>query len=345
MPAPAVHALTIPQWGMEGNKAPNTPGAAVAATKKMAVKDFLIRPTDEIVRDAILKGLLIGNRGDELIVARGTEWEVPETPLVFDEFHYWLAMLIRGTGSVVVGPPITWTFTLDPLVLNGRDLRTIEARLTDGSNNSDWELTGAYLTELEVIAAANQPVKFTARGAARRLVTSTLTAALTLPGIVEIPSALTRVQIDSTWAARGSTQVASQVMGWRFKMSSGIFGQMTMDQRTDLDYTVAVINPDNVRWSVEIDLKANLNTGQWQTEKTAAEAGTLRAVVLHGAITVGGVNYDFKIQALAKYTLASVFPEGRENGEVTAKLVLEGSTDNTNALAVILQNNTSAAIA
>jgi len=342
MPGPIIHALSLPQWGLEGTTAPNQPGAAVAATKKMAVKDFLIRPTDAIARDQILKGLALANRGNEVITERGTEWEVPETPLVFDEFHYWQGLAIVRPTKTGAGP-FVWTSTLDPTTIQAHDLRTIELRLNDGTNQLDWEVPACFLQEIEIIGAAGQPVRFRAKGAGRRLQPSTLTPALALFPIVEVPMALTTVRIDPTWANRGVSPVSGQVTGWRFKFNTGLQGQMTADARSDQDFTVVILNPDDVKWSCEIDLKANLNTGQWQTEKTAAEAGALRAVEIRADIT-SGIAYQLKLQALMKYTAASVFPEGRENGEVMAKLVLESSTDDANALAMIVQNNITAAI-
>lgn len=347
---PIIHALSLPQWGLESVKAPGTPGAAVAATKKMAVKDFLIRPQDNIFRDgAPLNGMLIGNRGGEVTMSRGVEWEVPSTPLFLDEMQYWLAMAVVGGVAATGAGPYVWTYTLNPLAIGaGRDMRTIELRMSDGTNNSDWEIPACMLQEIEWVGAPNQLVTFSARGIGRRLQPSTLTPALAMFPLNGISTALTSVFIDSTWANRGVTQVAGQVVGWRFKLMTGLFGQRTLDARTDLDYALAMLNPENVHWEIELDVKALASSAIWQTEKTQAEAmpgGGLRAVEIRGDITIGAVAYQFKIQALAKHTAASVFPVERQDGEVMGKLVLEGSTDLTNALAIIVQNNQNAAVA
>lgn len=347
---PIIHALSLPQWGLESVKAPGTPGAAVAATKKMAVKDFLIRPIDDIFRDgAPLNGMLIGNRGGEVTMVRGVEWEVPSTPLFLDEMQYWLAMAILGGVTPTGAGPFVWTYTLSPLALGaGRDLRTIELRMSDGVSNSDWEVPACMLQEIEWVGAANQLVSFSARGVGRRLATSTLTAALTMFPLNGISTALTSVYINDTWATRGTTQVAGQVVGWRFKLMTGLFGQRTLDARTDLDFALAMLNPENVRWEIELDVKALASSAIWQTEKTQAETmpgGGLRAVEIRGDITISAIAYQVKWQALCKHTAASVFPVDRQDGEVMGKLVLEGSTDLTNALAIIVQNNQNAAIA
>lgn len=341
MAGPIIHSKSLPQWGLESVKAPGTPGAAVAATKKMAVKDFLIKPTDSISRDeSPLKGMVIANTGGEIVVARGVDWEVPETPFFFDEAHYWAAMAILG-GVAVAGN--TWLYTLDPLSYGaGRDMRTIELRMSDGPNNSDWEIPACFLTEIEYSGSVNAPVRFSAKGKGRRLQTSALTAALAMFPLVGAGSPLSKVYIDPSWATRGTTQVVGQIIGWRFKLQTGLMDQFTTDGRTDLDYVVAVLNPEEVKWTIEMDFKALGTSAIWMTEKTAAEAGTLRAIEIRLDNTG---TYQAKFQALVKHSAASVFPAERQNGEVTGKFVFEGSTDDSSALAISILNTITAAVA
>lgn len=341
MPGPMIQALSLPQWGLESVKAPGTPGAAVAATKKMAVKDFLISPTDSISRSEVpLKSMVIANTGGEVVMARGTDFEVPETPFFFDEGHYWAAMAIVG-GVAVAGS--TWIYTLNPLSPGvGRDLRTIELGLGDGTNTSDWKIPACFLTEINYIGSPNQPTRFSAKGQGRRLQTATRTAALSMFPTVGAGSGLSKVFIDPSWANRGTTQVVGQITGWKFHLETGLFGQATIDGRTDQDYVIAVLNPDNVKWTIEMDYKALGTAAIWQTEKTAAEAGTLRAVEIRLDNTA---TYQAKFQALVKHSAASVFPNVRSNGEVMGKFVFEGSTDDTNALAIAITNTIVAAVA
>jgi hypothetical protein len=263
--------------------------------------------------------------------------------------HYWYAMAIVGGVAVVGSAPGVWTYTLNPLVLGTRDMRTIEFGMGDGvAATTDWEIPAAMLTEIEWTAAANSLVQFSARGMGRRLQTSTRTGALTAFPTSGISAALTKVYINDTWAARGTTQVTGQVTAWRFKIMTGLYGQSALDGRTDLDYVLAALNPDNVRWECEIDVKALASSAIWQQEKTAAETlpgGQLRAVEIRGEITISAVACNFKLQGMMKHTKASVFPTGRQDGEVMGKLVMEGSTDGTNALAAIVSNNQTAVVA
>lgn len=339
---PAIHAMSVPQWGLEASTAPGAPGSPVAATKKMAVKDFLIKPTDTVVRESVLKGLSIANRGNEVIGERGCDWEVPETPLIFNEFHYWEGMAIVGPTKTGAGP-FVWTAKHDPTIVQAKHLRTMELRYNDGTNSVDAEINACFLKELEISGSANDVIKYRAAGSSRRIQASTLTAGQSLPVIQEVPMALSKVYIDSTWANLGTTQVTGQIVGWRWKLNTGLFGQNTADARSDQDYSVILLNPDDLRWTLEIDVKANLNTGQWQTEKTAAEGLTLRAVRIQASIT-GVEADDIKIDGLYKYTMGSLFPTDRNNGEVMCKLSLEGSTDDTNSFSLAVTNGVTSAI-
>lgn len=344
MPGPAIQAVTTPQWGLEANTAPGAPSAIVVATKKLAAQDMLIKPTDTVIREPLLKGLAMKNRGNEVIGERGLDWEVPETPLIFDEFHYWEGMAIVGPTKTGAGP-FVWTATHTPATIQARHLRSFEYDYFDGTNHVAQKFGAGYLRELEIIGAANSVVKYRAAGSGRRIqAMSPITPALSLPAIQEVPMALSKVFIDSAWGSLGSTQITGQIVGWRWKLNTGLFDQNTADGRSDQDFSVVVLDPEELVWTLEIDVKANLNTGQWQTEKTAAEALTLRAVRIQASIT-GAVAYDLKIDGLYKYTLGSVFPQDRNNGEVMCKLALEASTDDTNTFALTTTNNVTAAIA
>lgn len=343
-----IHALSAVQWGLEANTAPTAisgPSAAVAATKKVGVKDFLIRVSDELMREDILKGLAISNRGNEVVSFRGVEWEVPESPVYFDELHYWIGMALVRPTKTGAGP-FVWTGTLVPTAVQSRDMRTIEFGMgshVSPGDNSDWEVPACFVKEIEFTGAANGYTMMSLRGEGRRLQPSTRTPALSFFPTVAAPVSLSSVRIDSTWAGIGTTAIVGQVIGWRWKFFTGLFSQFTTDGRADQDYNMVLFNPEECKWECEIDVKAALNTGQWQTEKTAAEANTLRAVEIR--LDGPSANFQAKLQGLFKHTKASVFPDGRQDGEITAKLSLEGSTDDTNALAMIVTNNQTAAIA
>lgn len=325
--------LTIFQSGRETTK-----GTAVAATSKFAVEGMVIRPIDEIVRPKIIKGVLLANPGDELAVHRGMEWEFSNTPLIYNQLQQFLAMVYVGGVSPTGTDPYTWTYTRNPLADPALDSRTIEMRQTDGTTPDDVEFAYGMCQSLEISGAENEPLRMAAKGFGRRIQSSTLTAAQALPTVVIPPMALSSVYFDSTWANRGTTQVQGQVLGWKYRIESGVKPLMTADARGDLDFTVDIIDWNDVKLSLELVILATAG-GQWATEKTAAEALTLRAVEVRAVVSASA---SLKLQGLFKHTAGSVFPADIQDGQRICTLSLEGSTDNTNFAAAVLINSAAA---
>lgn len=67
--------------------------------------------------------------------------------------------------------------------------------------------------------------------------------------------------------------------------------------------------------------------GQYDTEKTKAEAQDLRALRIQ---TDGASSRQLKLDALVRHTAGSVFAAGRSNGQDIVVLRFEGTTDGTN---------------
>ena len=325
--------LTIFQSGRETTK-----GTAVAATSKFAVEGMVIRPIDSIVRPKIIKGVLLANPGNELAVQRGMEWEFSNTPLIYDQLQQFLAMTYKGAVAPSAGPPYTWTYTRDPLADPALDSRTFEMRQTDGTTPNDVEFAYGMCQSLEISGAENEPLRMAAKGFGRRIQSSTLTAAQALPTVVIPPMALSSVYIDPTWATRGTTLVSGQVLGWKYRIESGVKPLMTADARSDLDFTVDVIDWNDVKLSLELVILATAS-GQWATEKTAAEALTLRAVEVRAVVSA---NASLKLRGLFRHTAGSVFPADVQDGQRICTLSLEGSTDDTNFAEAILINTAAA---
>jgi hypothetical protein len=314
----------------------STKGTLVPATQRMMVKEFVLTPRVEAERDQeLMKGLLAPG-GDELIFRHGVDWSVPETPVVFDQFMAWLAMAFKGGVAPTGVGPYTWTYLRDITADPNVDARTFEVRETDAATPSDWEFGYAMLKKLTVKFAQGQSVRFTAEGFGRKLQTSTLTA-LSNTAVVQAPNALTKCYIDSTWAGVGGTQVVGQVLGAEFTIETGIDWEETMDARADMDYDHHAVGMPNLSAQIVILTQPS---GQWATEKTAAEAGpggTLRAVQLEAAVSASA---NLKLQGLFKHD-GSVFPDGEQKSQRTATLRLVGTHDGAAMCRAILINNAS----
>ena len=199
---PAITALQTLQWGKE-----TTRGTAVAATSKIAVEGIQFAADDEMARPRLAKGLLTSVPGDETVTRRGTTFSIPETPLVYDQHQHFLLGCVKGgvTSSPGTGAPETWTFlrslTADP----APEARTLERRLSDGTNFIDNEWSYALFSQLRWIYAIDQPLRFSAEGFARRIQSSTLTAGQAMPTIAIPASPLAKIWIDEDGIIRKYT--------------------------------------------------------------------------------------------------------------------------------------------
>lgn len=315
----SIEGLRLFQWGKE-----TTRGTAVAATSKIAVEGIEFEPVDEVSRPKLAKGLLHRNPGSETIIRRGTTSRIPETPVVYDQLQHLLSMSVKG-GVVATGlDPFTWTFARSLTADPAPDAWTIERRLSDGTTNKDNEWAYALLSTLRFLYVRDQPLRFSAEGFARRVQASTLTAALAMPVIEIPPSPLAKVWIDSTWAAIGTTQVSAQVLRADITFHTGLKPLWSLDGRADLDFTTHLLDPSEVGLDAELVL---LVAGQYDTEKTAAEAQTLRGVRLQ---VLGTQTRELTLDMLLKHERGSVFAVGSEDGQDIVTMRLTDSDDGTN---------------
>jgi len=304
-----------------------------AKTIRHVFETLKITPIDELYRPKLVVGVLVANQGGEFAVKRGVEWEVGG-PVMLDQFHYYLGMAVQGVPVMTGTGPYTWTATRNATVDPALKSRSFSYRMTDGTTPSDWKLLYAMAQKLEVTGAENAPITFALNGFARRLQTDgAFTGALSLP-TMDMPSmSQSIVYIDAAWGTP-TAAVAAAVLSWKYTVETGLVPLATADARADLDYMADEIDVGNVKVSAEILLLAKAG-GIWATEKTAAEAGTLRQITILSAIS-GTRSLQFR--ALMKYSAGSLFPDGEKDGLQTVSLKLEGSTDATNFLEMVCKN-------
>lgn len=311
-------------------------GTLVAATSKAAVQRIDFEPTDRFDRPALAKGLLHRHPGSETVIVRGTRVTIPETSLVYDQHHHWLTAGVKGGVTATGIDPYTWTFARSLTADPAPDTWTLERRATDGTTPIDEEWGYFFVTQYKWIYRADQPLRFALQGFARRVQGSTLTAALALPTI-EIPaSPLCKIWIDSTWANLGTTQIVSQVIRADVTFNTGLQPFHSFDGRTDLDFTAYEFNADACGLDVELEAKVG---AQRATEKTAAEAGTLRAMRLQ---VLGTQTREFTLDMLLKHDLATAFKHGVTDGQEAVTWKLVDSDDGTNMFSAKVVNKTNA---
>ena len=324
--------LTLFQWGKE---VITTHGTAVPATEKIAVENIGFTPLDELYRPNLAKGYMLPHSANETPIVRGTTWKVSDQPLTFNQHQRWLSMaIVGGVSAVGVADPWTWTYTRNILADPTPDSFTLERRLSDGTLFNDNEWAYAMLKEISWTFEENQPLKFSAEGFARRIQSSTLTAAQAMP-IIDIPPApLCKVWLDATWATLGTTLLSGQVRQAEVTFKTGFKPIILMDGRTDLDFATHVVDGNEV--GLELELTVLLTKAQYDAQKTAAEAGTLRAVrlLVDGPTVDRSITFDM----LLKYDVPTFFEVDDDEGQVQGVFKMRESTDGTNLFKVIVEN-------
>lgn len=325
---PTVHDLRLFQMGKEATR-----GTAVPATSKAAVPIIDFEPIDVIYRPRLARGLVVRNTGFETPVQRGSKFAIPDCPVNYEQLQNWLSMAITGIAAPTGAGPYVWLFVRNPAADPVPSSWTLERRLTDGATPKDNEWAYCLATKIGFSGKDGEALMFNLDGFARRVQASTLTAALSMPSIEIPPFALSKMFIDATWAGLGGTQVATQVLAWSLEFTTGLKPIFTADARADMDFQAYVFDSADV----QIAFKATcLVAGQYDLEKTAAEAMTLRAVRLQADGTSGR---QLQIDFLAKHTLGSVFKVGEQNGQDIVEFDMQEATDGTNLMQVKLTNN------
>lgn len=328
-------ALSLYQWGRENTAAK---GTGVAATKKMSVYSMAWESLGTVRRPQIQNGIGLDNAGNELVVSHGTRWTA-SGPFVFEEFHRWLEMAIVQCVTPTGADPYVWTYTYDPTLNNLLPSYTIERRITEGSNALDTEINYATLESLTVRGSADGEITYEANGFARRIQSSTLTGALSLPTIVIPPFAASKVYIDPAWASLGSTQLTGDngVLEWEFTIRTGAVPRMSAEARSDLDFAHVVRNLRGAGVDMRIRAMIDTSSGQYATERTAAAAQSLRAVRIQ---FTGASSRDFTFDALMKHTNAEITMVDEVDGAGVFDLNLVSASDLTNAFKATLTNKT-----
>lgn len=309
-----------------------TPGVDLPTTAKFVVEQFNATPSSpEAYRPKLARGLMLANRGGETVIQRGSNISM-EGPLTYEFAPH----LFNGVIANVAAPTaLVSTHTRNPAVMPTLASFTIERRITDLATPIDHAWHYAMFSDLTLTFNTNEVWMYQANLFARRVQTETLTPAISLPTHEIALTPKTSVSLDSTWATLGTTGVVGQVLSGSIKFGSGAAPIWTADGRADLDWLQPVYSSDLVTCEVSLTVLAG---AAFATEKTAAEAQTLRAV----RVQIDGSSAARQIQMdmLLKHRVPELFSFEVDQGQFIYQLDLVGSTDGTNAfLAKVTQPN------
>lgn len=318
-------------WGREDTTAK---GVSVAGTSLVAVENIDFEPLDAVNRPRLARGLMLDNPGNEFVTMRGTKWTA-KGPLIYDQLQNWLEMTVQGCLVAAGSAPSVWTAAWDPTTVAALASFTLQRRITEGANPIDSKFLYALAQSLHITAAADAPLMMEVVGFARRIQSATLTSSLALPTVEIPPIALSKLFIDTSWAGLGGTQVVGQVLSWDVLIKNGAKPIPTADGRTDLDFTTHIIDGREAGIEFNCMLMVKADSGQYATEKTAAEAQSLRAVSIE---TLGSSSRALKVQFLGKHATGSLFKVDEQDGYDVVAVKLVSSSDGTHAFQLVLSN-------
>jgi len=135
-----------------------------------------------------------------------------------------------------------------------------------------------------------------------------------------------------TWAiarlltADPNPDTVGQVLRAEVTYHTGLKPKMTLDGRTDLDFTAYVFDASVCGIDAEFTVMAG---AQYAIEKTAAEAQTIRAVRLS---VLGTSSRELTLDMLVKHVPGSSFELGADDGQDTFKMQMVDTDDATNML-------------
>ena len=313
-------------------------GTAVAATSKIAIENLEWGDDDEnIYRPSFANGLLLRNRGAATAVQHGTRFSFSDQPVVWEQLMHWLSMSVAGgvVPAWISGSPdvYRWTFTRSPLANPLPDSFTFQRRYSNGeAGYIDQRCAYAMLSKIGFSYAENEHLRMSGEGFARKFESSAITGSLSLPTAELGVSAISTVYVDATWGAIGGTLLAEQVIGWDLEFGTGYAPLYTAEGRTDLDFTKAQPNAQEVQANLKLTVLLDPTT--YATELAAA-AGTRRAIQVKVAGSGGRL---LKINGLYQHAKPSLFKIGEQDGQDIVEMELEEATDETNFFSVILDH-------
>jgi len=312
-------------------------GTAVAATARLAVEQLEFGNEDEnIYRARVATGLLMRNRARGTVVQHGTRFTLPDQALIWEQLPLWLAMLVDGVPTLTgpVGGPYVWTFVSDPTTNPNPVTVTLQRRFSNGLGDViDERAPYCMMDAFSLSFAANEHLRFSGGGFARKFETSAITGGLTLPSFEVGVSALSRLYVDDLWANVGDTLLAEQVIGWKLDIMPGVFPRPTAEGRTDLSFTKHQVNGDERGLALEI--QCLLDPATYAAEILAADTPATNQRAVRLAIT-GTDGRELFIDMLMQHSKPGPWAPSVDQGQDVITLMLEETTDQTNFFQVTL---------
>jgi hypothetical protein len=268
-----------------------TPGTSVAATSVWRGAGSFIEDQRLVKYVEEMVGILGGtNRSYIPEIMAGIK--LASTELTAQQFVYLLVMSgwCSATGVADgVGTDFIYTGTVPTTSTNSMTGKTYsfrggddhEAELMEYGFCSEWSLKGA-VREASMMDGVIM---------GRQAAASSFTGSLTLPTVHELMTSAGKLYIDDVSGTFGTTQVASQIIGYEIKVKTGLKPQFTMDGQ--LYFTTILSADPEITGKVTFLHDAAVDGASGEKSKWRSETPRLLQIKLEGAaVTTPGTTYS-----------------------------------------------------
>ncbi len=328
MSVPAVKSLSYVQIGAE-----TTPGTAVAATRRLSVKNATYRRMeDEYTGEEELTGTLARTAAPPIPTKRWTEFEFT-MPLDFDQS---LLVPLAGVNGDVTSVANTslWDWTFDA---PGDDIvvpitYTLEyAEVAPGGDTDGMRAAYCFVTGFTITGGDNGVAEIQVSMVGRATQDNfTPTTGLALVPIERAPMLKWDIYVDDAWADLGDTEILGQVYNFNLEFRDHLRPEWYLDSRTDLSFSQYEVGHRTLDLALDA-VVAPAASGLIKVEKTAKIAQALRFARLKitGATTPA---QSITIDMASYHASDSMQERGADrNGSNTARFHLLSAYDPTEA--------------
>lgn len=310
-----VAALRKIQAGKE-----TTRGTAVAATAKwMGVELAASLKDREIVQPSDQRGSLAGAFRS---YSPAYLWESKLSGHVtFEDLILLLAMAIKGgvTPTTVDTSARLWTFAPSLTAANDPDTFTLEL----GDNVQAYEAEYVFAKGLEISAALDEALQFSADLVGRQLTATTFTGALSDRTVEQALAAKVKLYMDDTGGTIGTTQKTATLLDWTWSLPEHFVVKRHQDG--SLTFSAHSEVPMIPELKLVVEFVAGVATLR---TKYTGETRQLVRLKTEGSL-VGSVSALKHVQIDGAYKITEFAELDERNGATIVEMTLRGEYDST----------------
>jgi hypothetical protein len=238
---------------------------------------------------------------------------MPATELTFEQLPHILEAGI-GTVTPTGANPYVYTYSM-PTANTVNTIKTYTWEAYNVIAPTDYrEMAYSFVEDFTLSGAAGEAWMMAANWLGRTPVTGTATAALTLPTVEEALFPKTKLYIDASGGTIGTTLVSGVLMGFELSVTTGLVIVPVGDG--NLYFAAHKFVRPEVTFTLTMELEQTAGASRVNTERTAAEADTVRLLRLRTDGSTASRRLD--IDLAAKYDLPiGAYEDSNGNTTVT----------------------------